>query len=173
MIYRSIKFKGKSLPTKFSESRWVEGSFIKVYNHTPSPMATREEMIQYEAMTQEEKEKYDDSFYDYYILVPVPGDWCLPGSIQEVKVDRNTISQFTGVKTEKTNEELWEGDIVEYHDGDVCIIEYDFNSFSCKVLDETKPYGWKEFVPYYFKKIGNKWDNPELLEKYTKKKEGE
>lgn len=76
--------------------------------------------------------------------------------------DENTLGQYTGLH-DKNGKEIYEGDIVRTFKGDICIVEYSYNGFGLKVIDESKCYGWVDFIDYKIEIIGNIYDNPELL----------
>lgn len=105
------------------------------------------------------------------------------------KVDPQTVGQYTGLKDSKKNE-IYEGDIVKqvfhaeighvhdgtamtydgHHIGEVIITAYKgvcMRNPLCwsEETDETiKTNQYKNVAGYRCEKIGNRWDNPELLE---------
>lgn len=72
------------------------------------------------------------------------------------------LMQYTGLK-DKNGKEIYEGDIVKIKD-ELCIVEYNYNSFGLKVIDKTKPYNWVEFIVCKCEVIGNIYENKNLLE---------
>ena len=80
-----------------------------------------------------------------------------------VNCDNGIICQYTGL-CDKNEKEIYEGDIVRTFKGDICVVEYNYNEFGLKVIDKSKCYGWVDFIDYKIEVIGNKYDNPELLE---------
>lgn len=78
-----------------------------------------------------------------------------------IEVEQETIGQFIGLH-DKNGKEIHEGDIVKIQD-ELCIVEYNYNAFCLKVIDQTKPYGWVDFIVYKCEVIGNIYENKNLL----------
>ena len=71
------------------------------------------------------------------------------------------LMKYTGLH-DKNGKEIYEGDIVKIQD-ELCIVEYNYNAFCLKVIDQTKPYGWVDFLVYKCEVIGNIYENADLL----------
>jgi uncharacterized phage protein (TIGR01671 family) len=83
----------------------------------------------------------------------------ISNEIPQWLVDRDTVGQYTGL-TDKNGHEVYEGDIVETHDG-IYEVTFDCGGFmagECFLDDYWNLHG------YMFKVIGNKFENPEWLE---------
>lgn len=139
-------FRGKCL----DNNEWVEGSLVIFKLDTE--MGIREGY------------KISDITYGEF-----PGNYYMSGLEESVNAD--TVGQYTGLR-DKHNKRIFEGDIVRVHDtllrSDEPHHEFtgyvDFSdaSFCIVDCDETcRHYRWMD---YECQVIGNKWDNPELLE---------
>jgi uncharacterized phage protein (TIGR01671 family) len=139
---RTIKFRGKT-----PEGKWVYGDLIKdvkLHGGDTAILPTND-------------------FLDYEIVIP------------------ETVGQFTGLP-DKNGKEYYEGDIAEME----ASVEYDEGSFIITYIGEVtiipsmgvclknvkqysnrriaeKYVGYKKLVSYRSEKIGNIYDNPELL----------
>ena len=83
--------------------------------------------------------------------------------IGKLEVDPETVGQYTGL-FDKNGNELWESDIIENEHKERYLIVWGSTGFNA-ALDGSKKaiYSANEYWFKSCKKIGNKWDNPELL----------
>ncbi len=149
---REILFRGKRY-----NGEWVKGYYFKA------------------------KQRVDRTTLCAYISVPHPKLKMIPSD--DYMVDPDTVSEFTGL-CDKKGKRIFEGDIVavpcdrrgneyigvvefgEIPNGDNrytgFYIKWDnpdiVGSVRCSLL------WWRDTKDRYLKVIGNKWDNPELLE---------
>lgn len=106
-----------------------------------------------------------------YIVKDIVWDYDTDGyehltAVGEIQVDPDTVGQFTGL-LDKNGNKIFEGDILHglYGDMLVCfgeIIGYGMGFMWKPVIEDGKWESITGFVDEY-EVIGNKWDNPELL----------
>lgn len=99
--------------------------------------------------------RYDNWTY----IAPIPS----VTNIKPIEVDPETVGQYTGL-FDKNGNELWESDIIENEHKERYLIVWGSTGFNA-ALDGSKKaiYSANECWFKSCKKIGNKWDNPELL----------
>lgn len=90
---------------------------------------------------------------------------CRPSEI--IPVDFSTVGQFTGL-TDKNGKKIFDGDIIKITfplSGDsVYLIYWDGENYRWGYddLSGDPPYQWEPDISIEY--IGNRWDNPELME---------
>ncbi|MFI2856948.1 YopX family protein [Paenibacillus sp. JSM ZJ436] len=90
-----------------------------------------------------------------------------------VEVDLETVGQYTGLH-DRNGKEIYEGDIAIHESCNTCIVVYDSNRAKFKMCtinmykSNVGNSGWTGFAielrSAQFEIIGNRWDNPDLLE---------
>jgi len=132
---REILFRGKRIDNR----EWVYGDLLSYWRIDKYIIRT-----------------FDESIHEYIFFEVIP----------------ETVGQYTGVK-DKNGEKIFEGDLITFH------TEYEMDNDD--VWYEKEPYlvKWDNeiagFEPFYLngrwrcdivnlKIVGDKWDNPELLE---------
>ena len=127
--------------------KWVQGYYIKRIKKTPACI---------------EKETDDD--IEHLIVYNSFSDWDMPRHLISVKVDPATLCRCTGLK-DKNSKLIWENDFVQCGGKELVVWDEHFASW-CLIKE-----GWayKHFfgeaqMPEDCEVVGNKFDNPELLE---------
>jgi len=133
---REILFRGK----RKDNGKWVYGYFVQICGE--GFIITKDEISWVISIGQ-----FDISYCD---VIP------------------ETVGQYTGVKDEN-NKRIFEGDIIEYRDdmGKIMgkgIIEYDYKNGGYEVIRLNLNY-YPMVLSSCCRIVGNKWDDPELLEK--------
>ena len=135
---REILFRGKRY-----NGEWVKGYYFKA------------------------KQRVDRTTLCTYISVPHPKLKMIPSD--DYMVDPDTVSEFTGLR-DRNGKRIFEGDIVEFDVSsgktkDTVIWDYgEYNGVTGFRLKKYALFSITETNSRYFEVIGNKWDNPELLE---------
>jgi uncharacterized phage protein (TIGR01671 family) len=109
------------------------------------------------------KKKKGDRKWVYGSLLQDEGR-CYVGAGQLIEVEPETVGQYTGLK-DKNDKEIYEGDIIKWTKPkpDYLLPENGMTVVEINVLNDS--IGWEFFSPGdYGEIIGNKIDNPELLE---------
>lgn len=151
---RRIKFRGKDVKT----GEWVYGGYFKHEGITLSPIGEK---------------RSDKNNYTHLIITSGFSDWNLPKPIQCYEVKEETVGQYVD---KCCGEELYEGDIFrdDTYEDILYILEFceDTKSYYLSGASEdgkrlNKDYvGRKRFLEVSCDKIGNRYDNPELLKEY-------
>ena len=133
---RTIKFRGKTGTTK--GEKWVYGYLYKI-------------------------KSFFSEDYQYFIKNE---------HLQETSVDEDTIGQYTGLK-DRNMKEIYEGDIVKFRFKEdreefpdlIGYIEYQSTFAAFRIMSNQGSFKIDITEIKFIEKIGNIYDNPELLEK--------
>ena len=133
---RNIKFRGKTGTTE--GKKWVYGYLYKI-------------------------KSFFSEDYQYFIKNE---------HLQETSVDEDTIGQYTGLK-DRNMKEIYEGDIVKFRFKEdreefpdlIGYIEYQSTFAAFRIMSNQGSFKIDITEIKFVEKIGNIYDNPELLEK--------
>lgn len=133
---RNIKFRGKTGTTE--GKKWVYGYLYKI-------------------------KSFFSEDYQYFIKNE---------HLQETSVDEDTIGQYTGLK-DRNMKEIYEGDIVKFRFKEdreefpdlIGYIEYQSTFAAFRIMSNQGSFKIDITEIKFIEKIGNIYDNPELLEK--------
>ena len=150
---REILFRGKLI----DNGDWVEGSLVKSTYVTPT--------------RKEEHFRIQETVYGFNDESEMPYFCDYMSGIDEAVIPE-TICEYTG-KKDKNGNRIFEGDIVRFSDKDWTesgIATVDFESGKWKIngryTTKISAIVWLDLyrMGFEYEVIGNKWDNPELLE---------
>jgi len=141
---REVLFRGKRLDT----GGWVYGYYCKHIKRQVCPVG--------------DELKPED--IAHLIINDGFADWNMPRSLQAYDVDPETVGQYTGM-TDETKSKIFEGDLYRSDSGYIFEVVY-LESEACFVgVPVKEPESWVFLEDVLdMRKVGNKWDNPELLE---------
>jgi uncharacterized phage protein (TIGR01671 family) len=99
-------------------------------------------------------------YSNWIYIAPIPSTI----EITPIEIDPETVGQYTGLK-DKNEKEIYEGDIISYFGGGIGLVYYDEGkaAFYIEWFKQGK-YTDMECIIKYAEVIGNRWENPELLE---------
>lgn len=99
-------------------------------------------------------------YSNWIYIAPIPSTI----EITPIEIDPETVGQYTGLK-DKNEKEIYERDIISYFGDDIGLVYYDEGkaAFYIEWFKQGK-YTDMECIIKYAEVIGNKWENPELLE---------
>lgn len=151
---REILFRGKCLQT----GEWVYG-YVLIDNAPCSLKAQGKCKCAHDGSTASIF-AWDDEFHEY----------------EEYHVDPATVGQYTGL-TDNDGREIFDGDVLEFineyrmqNNKWKCVVEFVDGCFVCRYIEKEGHFGdynhfdsWNvPLVKWWV--IGNRWDDPELLE---------
>lgn len=84
------------------------------------------------------------------------------------RVDSKTIGQFTGF-LDKDNNEIYEDDIISLDDGKIGVVDFFKGAFVVRIGKEKIPKFLGDIRKWQIKILGNRFENPELLNDNSQK----
>jgi uncharacterized phage protein (TIGR01671 family) len=153
---KQIKFRGKAKGT----GNWIYGYYIRFETRQIAPMGD---------------DKLSDDEIIHLIARDSFADWNMPKQLEFTPVDPETVGQSTGLKDIDGNE-IYEGDVIEGLNEINMVVRLGEYKAYCPAdqvvmknvgfYAQTKDYTEMPLGPTkeYAQKIGNIYDNPELLE---------
>lgn len=155
---RQILFKAK----RKDNGKWVEGYYCKLDETT--------------YCISEDYERHPVPTH-HYILYETMTDWGLPNRFLQYEIDPTTLCQYIGLN-DKNGRKIWENDIVtitlECDDylipSETGIVEYSYGQYELKVKAPDGQEAYSNLInklseaPFEIEKLGNIFDNPEMLE---------
>lgn len=89
--------------------------------------------------------------------------WCMTNDIPDmIEVEPSTICQCTGLR-DKNGQNIWENDIIEL-DEDIYIVTWEEDDAMFALEDASIVEHFSHVDSKWCEVVGNKFDNPELLE---------
>lgn len=145
---RKIKFRGRSIE---DGKTWFYGHYYIEYGPMPYPLKTGQPRLQ-----QPDK---------HWIVFPTLADWGMPREMQRVEIDPKTVGQFIDLH-DYDSKEIYDGDALQFKGTRTASYRrvVTFNKGCFGYIDLTGRFCSLGGAERAFKVIGNKWENPELLE---------
>ncbi|MFQ9515381.1 MAG: YopX family protein [Eubacterium sp.] len=107
---------------------------------------------------------HDDGRHVHHFMLPLGADLSLGTPIEKIQVEVNpeTLCQYTGL-TDKNGKKIFEGDILNVIYSDQQGECHYTENYILHDLRNTSVIGWLDYANE-LEIVGNKFDNPELLE---------
>ena len=131
---------------KDKDGEWVKGAYFKFLPFTPAPL----------------NNNIPETAYKHIILHEGFSDWNMPRDLKVREINPETLGQCTGM-LDKYGIPMFEGDIIKgnWH---YYLIEWGGRSFSVKDIKTKSSYKIDVISPEHSEIIGNKYDNPKILD---------
>lgn len=137
-----IEFRGKDKDT----GEWITGGYHKHIARQVCPMG----------------DKLNEDDIEHLIIVDGFADWNMPIPIKCHTVIPETVGEFTRMQ-DKHETKVYVGDLVKDYDGEVGEITYSLLDCAYVVRFSRCESELGLYLNTDIEVIGNKWDNPELL----------
>jgi uncharacterized phage protein (TIGR01671 family) len=147
--------------------RWYYGSYVRLERTTPYPMSQNPEL---------DAQKFEEEQVDHYIFFTESTDWGLETRKLRATVDPKSVGQYTSLRC-KNGKKLYDQDILElegshpsYDLGGIALIEWSDEDggwfYEKREAGEVETGYLVELLAEYPDSyvIGNKYQNPELLD---------